>query len=121
MALMRATRGRRHETDWRLIDHVSIAVEQEAIQQILERVAARLAQLNMHPAARSRLITTLAAQLASALESVSDDQPEVLRLHIYTSGVHTPSAHGWGFFIVSKPPRTNRRFLDVFVYRDPPV
>ncbi len=121
MALMRATRGPRHETDWRVIVRVSIAVEREAISQTLEQVAARLARLNMHPAARSRLITTLAAQLASALESASDDQPEVLRLHIYTRGVQSPCAYGWGFFIVSKPPHANRRFVDVFVYRDPPV
>ena len=105
---------------WRLVDRVSIAVEQAAVQQALDRVAPRLARLNMHPAARSRLITTLATQFASALESVSDNQPEVLRLHLYIRGVRTPVAHGWGFFIISKPAHANWRLLEVYVYRDPP-
>jgi hypothetical protein len=118
---MSATQGLTHETDRRLIGILSIAVEENTIQQAQGLVTTELAGLGVHPAAQSRLISALARHLTEALESITAQRPRFLTLRLYSMDASTPSAQGWGFFIVNKTLRPSRCILEIYVYREAPV
>jgi hypothetical protein len=118
---MPATQGSTHKTDRRLIAILSIAVEEKTIQQAQVLVRTELTKLGVHPTSQSRLISILARHLDEALESIPPQYPRRLTLHLYSTGASTPSAQGWGFFIVDKIALPNQYVLEIYVYREAPI